>query len=287
MHCLSGRTCGVYGSTGAPPAPVRPSVMVSGDAVIRSSVKRLNAAFRPNVVPIADSRPELQWSTFSFPRSRPNRKGSSRNCLTKAGTRLLLSDLVGEQDVLLGMQADRKRSALSGIAARLAEKAGRRHGAVLAALLRRERLGPTAVGNGIAIPHARLDGISAPAAVLAVLQRPVPFGMPDDDPVDLLLALLWPPSDTKGFVPALHGVSRRLRSSGLRDLLQRSRTPAEARAWIETFEKERLDRPGQPPAEPRRHPDASGGTAMTGSADPLHLAARHSGALNERNWRLH
>lgn len=207
--------------------------MVSGDAVIRSSVKRLNAAFRPNVVPIADSRPELQWSTFSIPRSRPNCTGSSSNGLAKAGTRLLLSDLVGEQDVLLGMQADRKRSALSGIAARIAEKVGRSHGAVLAALLCRERLGPTAVGNGIAIPHARLDGISAPAAVLATLQRPVPFGTPDDDPVDLLLALLWPTSDTKGYVPALHGVSCRLRSGGLADLLRRSRTPAEARAWIE------------------------------------------------------
>ena len=114
-----------------------------------------------------------------------------------------LSELVGEQDVLLGMQADRKRSALGGIAARLAERVGRSYGAVLAAFLRRERLGPTVVGDGIAIPHARLDGISAPAAVLATLQRPVPFGTPNDDSVDLLLALLWPTSDTEGFVPAL------------------------------------------------------------------------------------
>ncbi|WP_292649299.1 PTS sugar transporter subunit IIA [Mesorhizobium sp.] len=61
-------------------------------------------------------------------------------------------------------QADRKRTALSGMAARLSEKVGRSHGAVLAAFLRRERLRPTAVGDGIGIPHARLDGIAAPAA---------------------------------------------------------------------------------------------------------------------------
>ena len=115
----------------------------------------------------------------------------------------MLSELVGEQDVLLGMQADRKRSALGGLAVRLAERVGRSHGAVLAAFLRRERLGPTAVGNGIAIPHARLEGISAPAAVLATLKRPVAFGTPDDASVDLLLALLWPEADTKGFVPTL------------------------------------------------------------------------------------
>ncbi|WP_254025599.1 PTS sugar transporter subunit IIA [Mesorhizobium ventifaucium] len=149
-----------------------------------------------------------------------------------------MSELVGGQDdVLLGMQADRKRAALSGMAARLSQKVGRSHGAVLASFLRRERLGPTAVGNGIAIPHARLDGIAAPAAVLATLKRPVPFGAPDDDSVDLLLALVWPTADTKGFVPALLGVLRQLRSAELPELLRQSRTAVEAHAWIQTFEE--------------------------------------------------
>jgi PTS system nitrogen regulatory IIA component len=148
-----------------------------------------------------------------------------------------LSELVGGQDdVLIGMRADRKRTALSGIAARLAEKVGISHGAVLAGFLRRERLGPTAVGNGIAIPHARLDGIAAPAALLATLKQPVPFGAPDDDSVDLLLALVWPRSDTQGFVPALRGVWRQLQSPELPHLLRQSRTPAAAHAWIQAFE---------------------------------------------------
>ena len=108
---------------------------------------------------------------------------------------------------------------------------------MLAAFLRRERLGPTAVGNGIAIPHARLEGISAPAAVLATLKRPVAFGTPDDASVDLLLALLWPEADAKGFVPTLARIWRLLRSGGLSDVLRQSRTPAEAHAWIEAFEE--------------------------------------------------
>lgn len=68
-------------------------------------------------------------------------------------------ELVAEQDIFLFMQADTKRAALSGVAARLAEKVDRSHGMVPAALLGRERLGSTAVGHGIAIPHSRLDGM--------------------------------------------------------------------------------------------------------------------------------
>lgn len=202
----------------------------------RSSVEHPGVAFRPDVHPIVGLRPESPWSAFSFVGSPPTCTASSGDGPAKAGS-TLLSELVGEQDVLLGMQADRKRLALGGLAVRLAKRVGRSHGAVLAAFLRRERLGPTAVGNGIAIPHARLEGISAPAAVLATLKRPVAFGTPDDASVDLLLALLWPEADAKGFVPTLARIWRLLRSGGLPDLLRQSRTPPEALAWMQTFEE--------------------------------------------------
>jgi PTS system nitrogen regulatory IIA component len=163
-----------------------------------------------------------------------------------------LSELVGERDILLGVRADRKRSALGAIAARLGEKLEVSQGAALAALLRRERLGPTSIGQGLALPHARLDGISAPAAVVARLQRPVPFGSPDDEPVDLLLALLWPKSDMKGFVPALFHACRVLRSGGLPGLLRRSSTPAEAHVLIGYFEEVTSDRAGGASSGSRR-----------------------------------
>jgi PTS system nitrogen regulatory IIA component len=213
--------------------------------VIRSSVERIGATLRPDVFPIAASRAEAPCSTASIPMSRPNCRAPSGDGHAKATIRL--SELVGEQDILLRVRADGKRAALSGIAARLAEKVGRSRGAVLAALLRRERLGSTAIGNRIAIPHSRLEGIAAPAAVLATLQRPVAFGTPDDASVDLLFALLWPTLDSRGFVPALRGVWRHLRSAGLAYLLRQSRTPAEAHAWFQIFEEEGRERLTNPP----------------------------------------
>ena len=150
-----------------------------------------------------------------------------------------LRDLVAPVDILLDFKADRKRSALAGIADLLALGAGTSQGAVLKALLRRERLGSTCIGGGMAIPHARLEGIDAPAAVLARLRRPIPFGASDDDCVDLLLAVIWPEANAKGFVPALARIWQVMRRTELASMLRRSATPEEAHAVIAAMEEAR------------------------------------------------
>jgi PTS system nitrogen regulatory IIA component len=154
--------------------------------------------------------------------------------------------LLEEQDILLGIAAKGKRSALARIAAHLGERVDMSQGAILAAMLRRERLGSTAIGRGIAIPHARLDGIATPKAVIATLRRPVWFDAPDSKSVDLLLALLWPSYDSTGFLPALASFCRLLRHTELRERLRASETPAEALAWMKPCGKGAL-------AEPRRY----------------------------------
>ena len=75
-----------------------------------------------------------------------------------------------------------------------------------------------------------------PAAIVATLQNPVWFDAPDNDPVDLLLAILWPKSDSAGFLPALARSCRLLRHPELRDRIRASDTPAEALAWMRSFE---------------------------------------------------
>jgi PTS system nitrogen regulatory IIA component len=141
--------------------------------------------------------------------------------------------MLREQDIMLGVAAKGKRSALTKIADRLGQRADMRGGAILAALLRRERLGSTGIGHGVAVPHARLDGIAEPAAMLTALGGPVWFGAPDDEPVDLLLTLLWPKDDVAGFLPTLASFCRLLRRPGLRARLREAATPAEAHAWLE------------------------------------------------------
>lgn len=181
-------------------------------------------------LPVGDVR-----AGFAVPDGRPGVFPRPSGELAPPATRF--ADLLGERDVVLGLPAKGKRSALARLAAALGERVGLPPDSVLAAMLRRERLGSTAIGHGVAVPHARLDGIPTPKAMIATLQRPVWFGAPDNEPVDLLLAVLWPKSDNAGFLPALARFCRLLRHADLRNHIRASETPAEALAWMEFFEE--------------------------------------------------
>lgn len=146
-----------------------------------------------------------------------------------------ISDLLREQDIIVRMPAKGKRSALAKIAAELGERTGKDKREILATLLHRERLGSTGVGSGVAVPHALLRDIAAPVSFLATLRTPIWFDAPDSAPVDLLLGLIWPKSDTIGLLRGLALVCRILRQPEFRARLRTSETPAEASAWIDRF----------------------------------------------------
>lgn len=143
-----------------------------------------------------------------------------------------LSELLGQDDFVLGVPSKEKRCALKAVAAKLGSRTGRREGEILNVLLRRERLGSTATGDGLAIPHAVLAGISTPAAVIATMNHPVAFAAPDDGD-----GLLWP-RDVGGFLLTLSQSSRLLRQHGYRECLRQAVSPAEAWAGIEALEGE-------------------------------------------------
>lgn len=137
-----------------------------------------------------------------------------------------------ERDITLKLAAKGKRSVLVRIAARLGDRTGLGERTVLAALLSRERLGSTGIGNGLAIPHALLDTIAAPALSLTTLETPVDYDAPDGAPVDLFLALMWPRADMADFLPMLARICRQLRMSDLRKRLRAATSPAEVIATL-------------------------------------------------------
>ena len=117
-----------------------------------------------------------------------------------------------------------KRQVLSVIA----DIAGRSFGLpsepVLDALLEREAAGSTGVGHGVAVPHARLEGIDRMRAVFVRLEHPVPFEAVDDQPVDLLFALFAPKGSSSEHLRALARVSRLLRQPEIREQLRQAKT---------------------------------------------------------------
>jgi len=66
---------------------------------------------------------------------------------------------------------------------------------ILRALWRREEAGSTGLGRGVAIPHARIAGISQPLTMLLRLRAPIPFDAPDGKPVSLVLVIIVPADD--------------------------------------------------------------------------------------------
>lgn len=91
---------------------------------------------------------------------------------------------------------------------------------IVSLAMERERLGSTGVGSGVALPHARIDGIDNVHAAFARLETPLDYDAIDERPVDLV-ALLIAPSDAGGqHLRALAQISRRLRREDVRSRLR-------------------------------------------------------------------
>lgn len=136
-----------------------------------------------------------------------------------------IGDLLDQTAVNARVGATSKRQVLAVIADMAARNFGLESSDVLAKLLARERLGSTGLGYGVAIPHARLRALDRMRGVFVRLESPVDFGAVDDQPVDLVFALLAPAHARSEHLRALARVSRILRRSDLRQKLRQSRSP--------------------------------------------------------------
>ncbi|MDU9006602.1 PTS sugar transporter subunit IIA [Sedimentitalea todarodis] len=83
------------------------------------------------------------------------------------------------------------------------------------ALLERENLGPTGVGHGVALPHARMEGLIKVVGAFVMLEKPIDFGAVDRQPVDIAFALFAPEDAGVEHLKALALVSRTLREPSL------------------------------------------------------------------------
>lgn len=99
-------------------------------------------------------------------------------------------------------------------------------GEAVDALQERESLGPTGVGHGVAIPHARLKGISSVGGAFLRLDRPLDFDSVDRQPVDLVFALFAPVESGVEHLKALALVSRTLRDAKICEKLRANDDPA-------------------------------------------------------------
>ena len=110
---------------------------------------------------------------------------------------------------------------------------------LLDTLTKREKLGSTAVGNGIAIPHANCPDIDKPKVFVALLSNRLDFDANDDQPVDIIFLLLAPDNSGSEHLQALALVSRLLRNKELTTKLRGCKNTESAFAVISQSVREK------------------------------------------------
>jgi PTS system nitrogen regulatory IIA component len=129
-----------------------------------------------------------------------------------------------ERESIARLSVSSKRQALATAAEIAARKLKLPIQQILDGLLEREASGSTGVGQGVAVPHARLDGLTRMAGVFLKLETPVAFDAVDDRPVDLMFVLLAPKTAGAEHLRALARISRTLRQAEVREQLRHART---------------------------------------------------------------
>src|ERR1700731_3965515 len=129
-----------------------------------------------------------------------------------AGASMKISDLLSPTDVMIDVRTSNKRLLLQEFAARAAASLGLQVDQIAPYLLKREELGSTGIGRGVAIPHARLPDLQRPFGLLARLKQPIEFDAIDGQPVDIVFVLLLPAPAENGQLGPLALVARKLRA---------------------------------------------------------------------------
>ncbi len=133
-----------------------------------------------------------------------------------------IKDLLGPEAVVELKEADKWR-VLKELARQSAALLDLHPEPVVRALLRREELGSTGLGGGIALPHAPLTALQRPFGLFAHLKPAVPFDAIDERPVDLVFLLLLPEQQPEGHLKSMASVARRLRDPVLAEKLRTAR----------------------------------------------------------------
>lgn len=128
---------------------------------------------------------------------------------------MILSDLLKPGAVRVLAQLTSKKRLFQELGELTAQAYGLNAATAIDGLQERESLGPTGVGHGIALPHARLQDLKQNIGVFLRLERPIDFDSVDRQPVDLIFALFAPKDSGVDHLKALALVSRTMRDPGI------------------------------------------------------------------------
>jgi PTS system nitrogen regulatory IIA component len=160
----------------------------------------------------------VSWPAFAF-RFTPS--------TSFAESAMNIANFLSPNDVMIDVAASDKQKLLSALARKAASIVDVQPQQVLAELEKREELGSTGVGGGVALPHARFQQVKKPVGLFLRLRKPIAFDAVDEEPVDIVFLLLLPEVSNGEPLGALASIARKLRKPEITTALRQARDGAE------------------------------------------------------------
>jgi len=147
----------------------------------------------------------------------------------------MLSQLLQPKDILLDVNVTGKDDLLQKIGRHMEWVQRLPQSVVVPALAHREEIGSTALGHGVAIPHARIASLDHTQLAYLRLAAPVDFGAPDGEPVGKVLVILVPRMATDEHLQVLAEASEMFSDARFREQLDRCRHPMETKQLFDNW----------------------------------------------------
>lgn len=150
---------------------------------------------------------------------------------------VMIGSLLAVEDVLLDVVSGSKVDLFDEIGRHVEAVHEMMRGSVARALLHRERIGSTALGHGVALPHARVAGLERILPMYLRMKSAIPFDAPDGSLVTDVLVLLVPKIAAQEHLDALAQASQMLSDQRFRERLHECKAPLEAKRLFESWPK--------------------------------------------------
>lgn len=155
-----------------------------------------------------------------------------------------LSDIVVSEAIVTGLRADSKEAAIRIMVASLKDAgsvAPDDEESIVAAILKREELGSTGIGNGVAVPHTKHPSVDKLIASVALSNEGVDFASLDGENVHILFLLVSPPDRPGDHLRGLENISRHLRNQNFCNFLKQSTTKEEVIELLKEADNNQLE----------------------------------------------
>ena len=155
-----------------------------------------------------------------------------------------LMEFVVPEAILPDLTANTKEAAIRAMVASLKDSgsiAAEHEESIVAAILKREELGSTGIGNGVAVPHTKHPSVDRLIAMVALAREGVDFASLDGEDVFILFLLVSPPDRPGDHLRGLENISRHLRNQNFCSFLRQAKSREDIVSLLEEADNDQLD----------------------------------------------